>query len=81
MAGSKWQISDELWGKMAPLLPEHKTSHPLGTHRRRVDNRAAMDAIFFVLRTGCQWNALNGQEFAHHAQRIGVSSNCVRPGF
>ena len=22
-------------------------------------NRAAMDAIFFVLRTGCQWNALN----------------------
>ena len=27
--------------------------------RRRVDNRDAMDAILFVLRTGCQWNALN----------------------
>lgn len=53
MAGMKWQISDELWGKMAPLLPEHKTSHSLGTHRRRVDNRTAMNAIFFVLRTGC----------------------------
>jgi len=24
-----------------------------------VPDRAAMDAIFFVLRTGCQWNALN----------------------
>ncbi len=30
MAGNKWQISDELWEKMAPLLPEHKTHHPLG---------------------------------------------------
>lgn len=28
-------------------------------HRKRVDNRAAMNAIFFVLRTDCQWNALN----------------------
>lgn len=45
MAGMKWQISDELWEKMASLLPEHKTRHPLGTHRRRVDNRAAMNAI------------------------------------
>ncbi|WP_414146665.1 transposase, partial [Enterobacter sp. 148H3] len=40
---------------MASLIPEHKTNHPLGTHQ----NRAAMHAIFFVLRTGCQWNALN----------------------
>lgn len=59
MAGRKWQISDELWEKIASLFPEHKTSHPLSTHRKRVDNRAAMDAIFFVLRTGRQWNALN----------------------
>ena len=59
MAGNKWQISDGLWEKMAPLIPEHKTQNPLGTHRKRVDNRAAMNAIFFVLRTGCQWNALN----------------------
>lgn len=33
MAGNKWQLSDELWEKMVSLLPEHKTSHPLGTHR------------------------------------------------
>lgn len=59
MTGSKWRISDELWEKMLPLIPQHKTNHPPGTHRKRVDNRAAMDAIFFVLRTGCQWNALN----------------------
>ncbi|ELL6539700.1 IS5 family transposase, partial [Salmonella enterica] len=59
MASNTWQSSDELWEKIAPLLPEHKKHHPLGTHRKRVDNRAAMSAMFFVLRTGCQWNALN----------------------
>ncbi|HFS5768490.1 TPA: IS5 family transposase [Providencia rettgeri] len=59
MTGSGWRISDELSEKITPLIPEHKTNHPLGTHRKLVDNRAAMNAIFFVLRTGCQWNALN----------------------
>jgi transposase len=54
----KWQIPDELWERIELLLPPGK-SHPLGCHRPRVDNRRAMDAIFFVLRTGCQWNALN----------------------
>jgi transposase len=56
----KWRISDDLWAKLAPLLPLPPSKrHPLGCHRPRVDNRKAMDAIFFVLRTGCQWNALN----------------------
>lgn len=44
---------------MALLIPEHKTSHSLDTLRKRVDNHAVMDAIFFVLRSGCQWNASN----------------------
>ncbi len=52
-----WRIPDELWEHIQPLLPPRKP-HPLGCHRPRVDDRQAMDAIFFVLRTGCQWNAL-----------------------
>jgi transposase len=28
------------------------------TGRPRMDDRKAMSAIFYVLRTGCQWNAL-----------------------
>ncbi len=77
MVGNKWQISDELWEKMAPLISEHRTQHPLGTHRKRVDNRAAMNAIFFVLRTDCQWNALNAKgtclpSSAHRASKNGV---------
>ena len=53
-----WRMPDELWERIEPLLPPRKP-HPLGCHRPRVDDRQAMDAIFFVLRTGCQWNALN----------------------
>src|ERR1043165_656270 len=53
-----WRIPDALWERIQPLLPPRK-AHPLGCHRPRVDDRRAMDAIFFVLRTGCQWNALN----------------------
>jgi transposase len=53
-----WRIPDELWERIEPLLPPRKPP-PLGCHRPRVDDRKAMEAIFFVLRTGCQWNARN----------------------
>ena len=52
-----WRLPDDLWAKMEPLLPP-RPRHPLGCHNPRVPDRAAMDAIFFVLRTGCHWNAL-----------------------
>ena len=53
-----WRIPDVLWAQIEPLLPPRKP-HPLGCHNPRVPDRDAMDAILFVLRTGCQWNALN----------------------
>lgn len=55
---SGYRVTDALWERIEPLLPPGKP-HPLGCHRPPVDPRRAMDAIFFVLRTGCQWNALN----------------------
>ena len=54
----KWRIPDGLWEKIEPLLPPGKP-HPLGCHNPPVPARKALDAIFFALRTGCQWNALN----------------------
>ena len=54
----RWRVPDELWAQMQPLIPAGKP-HPLGCHRPRVEDRRAMDAILFVLRTGCQWEALN----------------------
>ena len=40
------------------MEPPPRPPHPLGCHKPRKPDRAALDAIFFVLRTGCQWNAL-----------------------
>ena len=54
-----WRMPDWLWVLVAPLLPA-PPPHPLGCHRPRVPDRDAMDAILLVLRTGMQWNALNG---------------------
>jgi putative transposase len=50
---SGWRIPDGLWEQMVPLLPP-RPRHSLGCHNPRVPDRAAMDGIFFVLRTGCQ---------------------------
>jgi len=52
------RLPDAWWERIEPLLPPRKP-HPLGCHRPRVDARKAMDAIFFVRRTGCQWHALH----------------------
>jgi transposase len=56
---NQYRVSDQLWEKIEPLLPKHKNTHRFGGGRPRVPDRQAMDGIFFVLRTGCQWNALN----------------------
>jgi transposase len=53
-----WRIPEELWEKIQPLLPAAK-AHRFRGHNPSVCPRSAMDAILFVLRTGCQWNALN----------------------
>ena len=56
----EFTISATLWARLAPLLPVHvPTSHPLGSHRPRIADRVVLNAIFFVLRTGCQWKALD----------------------
>lgn len=54
-----WRIPDRVWARMEPLLPG-RPAHPLGCHNPRVPDRDAMNAILLVLRTGMQWNALNG---------------------
>lgn len=52
-------MPEQLWEQVKPLLPLPKKKHRFGGGRPRVQNRDAMNAIFFVLRTGCQWNALD----------------------
>ncbi len=51
-----WRVPDQLWEKIEPILKEHDP--PKKTGRPRVDQRAALDAIIFRMRSGCQWNRL-----------------------
>lgn len=53
-----FRVSDELWAVLEPLLPVHVNTHRFGGGRPRVPARRCADAIFYVLRTGGQWAAL-----------------------
>jgi transposase len=56
-SNDNWRISDVLWAKIQTLLSVPEDNHPLGCRRGRVPDRAAMDAILFVLCTGCHMMA------------------------
>jgi len=47
-------LTDEQWERLEPLIPAAKS----GGRPRKTDMRAAMNAIFYLLRTGCPWRYL-----------------------
>jgi transposase len=53
---SLYEIPDMLWDRIIPLLSPRKKKKKTG--RPRMDDRKAISAIFYVLKTGCQWKAL-----------------------
>ena len=60
-----WELSDSFWERIEPLLPKAKSRYRgRGKKRRhiggrpRAEQRKVMSGILYVLRTGCQWNAL-----------------------
>jgi putative transposase len=58
MGVSRFRVSDRLWAQFRTAIPPRVNTHRFGGGRPRADDRACLDGIFFVLRTGCQWNAL-----------------------
>ena len=49
-------LTDEQWALIEPQLP----IAPTGGRPRKTDMRAVVDAILYILRTGCQWRYLRG---------------------
>lgn len=51
-----WEVSDDLWKRIEPILledaPVAKTGRPRGNWR------SMLNGIIFRLRSGCQWNHL-----------------------
>ncbi|GAA3638170.1 hypothetical protein GCM10022223_66390 [Kineosporia mesophila] len=55
-------LTDEMWLRLEPLLPvrERRFRHP---GRLRADNRAVLEAILWVARTGVGWNRVPTSPF------------------
>jgi putative transposase len=56
---SPFRLSDKFWSLARRLIPPPRKLHRFGGGRPRVPDRRVLEAIFFVLRTGCQWKALD----------------------
>ena len=62
---ASWELSDSLWSRIEPLLPKVKSRYRgRGKDRKHIggrppaEPRKVISGILYVLRTGCQWNAL-----------------------
>jgi transposase len=57
MASQPWEVSDELWQRLEPLLPRkpRRFRYP---GRRPLDDRRVLSGILFVLGTGVGWERL-----------------------
>jgi transposase len=65
MAVKSWELSDELWSRLEPLIPPRPGRDPNKKYQRKpgggrkpADPRKILEGILYVLRTGCQWNAV-----------------------
>ena len=66
-----WDVSDEFWARVAPLVPARVRVAGDANVRRRKPGagrppkpaRQVFAAVVFVLRTGCQWKALPKERF------------------
>lgn len=66
-----WEISDELWALIEPLLPRSRRRFRY-PGRRRIDDRKTLQGILFVLYTGIQW------EYLPQELGFGSGSTCWR---
>src|SRR4029453_5596888 len=64
---TSYRVSDALWAVLAAVVPEHQNPHPFGGGGPRGPDGQWADAIFYVLRTGCQWGALDATDLCPHS--------------
>src|SRR5437899_11777823 len=64
---ASYRVSEARWAVLSALRPVQKNTHRFGGGRPRVPDRQCADAIFYVLRTGCQWGALDATDLCPHS--------------
>lgn len=51
-------LTDRQWGIIVPLIPPAKSNDTVGGKERTADMREVLNAIFYLLRSGCSWRML-----------------------
>src|ERR1017187_7187213 len=51
-------LSDAQWARLEPLLRQQRGSRHAGGRPRRHELRRVVDALLYVVKTGCQWRQL-----------------------
>jgi transposase len=69
-------LTDGEWARLGPLIPP---ADP-GGRPRKTDMRAAMNAIFYLLRTGCPWRYLPGDPFPPRSTVYNIFRKFQRDG-
>jgi putative transposase len=75
-AGLPSDLTDAQWERLQPLIPAAKP----GGRPRKTDMRAAMNAIFYLLRTGCPWRYLPRGPFPPRSTAYNIFVNFQREG-
>lgn len=69
-------LTDAEWERLGPLIP---AASP-GGRPRKTDMRAAMNAIFYLLRTGCAWRYLPRDGFPPRSTVYNIFRKFQRDG-
>src|ERR1700722_2603563 len=69
-------LTDAQWAHLEPLIPP---ADP-GGRPRKTDMRAAMNAIFYLLRTGCPWRYLPREPFPPRSTVYNIFRKFQREG-
>jgi transposase len=69
-------LTDSQWARLEPLIPPAKS----GGRPRQTDMRAAMNAIFSLLRTGCPWRYLPRDPFPPRSTVYNIFRQFQRDG-
>ena len=69
-------MTDAEWAMLEPLIPAAKH----GGRPRKTDMRAAIDAILYLLRTGCPWRYLPRDGFPPRSTVYNIFRNFQKDG-
>ncbi|ABK18913.1 transposase [Syntrophobacter fumaroxidans] len=84
---SSRQLSDAFWEKVEPLIPrperdpERSYRRKPGGGRKPLPPRKILEAVLYVLRTGCRWKSLPGARFGSPSAVHAHFTRWMRAGF